>query len=156
MPFCPECHAEYREGFTRCASCDVELVAELPTGLDLSAEGVAEALAGQELVPVAGGQFEVLKEMRENLAARRIASLIVEDPEHQNPPGMPKRVLLAVGKADVAAARDALEADFNAMIAEEGMAGETEMRYGQCPACGCQLTEDQDECPECGLYIGEG
>ena len=28
--FCPECKAEYRAGFTRCADCDVELVAALP------------------------------------------------------------------------------------------------------------------------------
>lgn len=27
---CPECEAEYRPGFTRCADCDVDLVAELP------------------------------------------------------------------------------------------------------------------------------
>ena len=28
--FCPVCKAEYRQGFTRCADCDVELVHELP------------------------------------------------------------------------------------------------------------------------------
>jgi hypothetical protein len=28
--FCPECRTEYREGYTRCAECDVDLVAELP------------------------------------------------------------------------------------------------------------------------------
>jgi len=28
--FCPECKAEYRVGFTRCADCDVDLVANLP------------------------------------------------------------------------------------------------------------------------------
>ena len=28
--FCPECRAEYRPGFTRCADCDVDLVEELP------------------------------------------------------------------------------------------------------------------------------
>jgi len=28
--FCPNCKAEYREGFTRCADCDVGLVHELP------------------------------------------------------------------------------------------------------------------------------
>ena len=28
--FCPECKAEYRQGFTQCADCDVELVTELP------------------------------------------------------------------------------------------------------------------------------
>jgi hypothetical protein len=28
--FCPQCKAEYRQGFTRCADCDVALVDELP------------------------------------------------------------------------------------------------------------------------------
>jgi hypothetical protein len=28
--FCPQCHAEYRPGFTHCADCEVELVYELP------------------------------------------------------------------------------------------------------------------------------
>ena len=28
--FCPECKAEYRPGFTRCADCDVDLVANFP------------------------------------------------------------------------------------------------------------------------------
>jgi len=28
MPYCPKCGAEYREGFTRCEDCDVELTSE--------------------------------------------------------------------------------------------------------------------------------
>ncbi len=28
--FCPKCHAEYREGFYKCADCDVWLVNALP------------------------------------------------------------------------------------------------------------------------------
>lgn len=28
--FCPNCKAEYREGFTRCADCGVDLVEKLP------------------------------------------------------------------------------------------------------------------------------
>jgi hypothetical protein len=31
--FCPECRAEYRPDFTRCADCDVDLVQELPVEL---------------------------------------------------------------------------------------------------------------------------
>jgi len=27
--FCPKCRSEYREGFSRCAECDVELIPEL-------------------------------------------------------------------------------------------------------------------------------
>ena len=28
--FCPKCEAEYRSGFNRCKSCDVDLVEQLP------------------------------------------------------------------------------------------------------------------------------
>ncbi len=28
--FCPKCRAEYREGFYKCADCDIELVDQLP------------------------------------------------------------------------------------------------------------------------------
>jgi len=39
---CPECKAEYRPGFTRCADCDVELVWELPkTAIGVRAAGEA-------------------------------------------------------------------------------------------------------------------
>jgi len=28
---CPKCKSEYRDGFYRCSSCDVDLVSELPS-----------------------------------------------------------------------------------------------------------------------------
>jgi hypothetical protein len=30
MPWCPKCKIEYREGFSKCADCEVDLVEELP------------------------------------------------------------------------------------------------------------------------------
>jgi hypothetical protein len=36
--FCPQCKAEYRGGFSRCADCDVPLVASLST-VDSQSEG---------------------------------------------------------------------------------------------------------------------
>jgi len=30
MPFCPRCRSEYRDGFTRCADCALDLVPVLP------------------------------------------------------------------------------------------------------------------------------
>lgn len=38
--FCPICKAEYREGFTRCADCEVELVYELPAAAIVPHEAV--------------------------------------------------------------------------------------------------------------------
>jgi len=29
--FCPKCKSEYRQGFTRCTDCDMDLVHELPS-----------------------------------------------------------------------------------------------------------------------------
>jgi len=34
--FCPKCKAEYREGFTHCLDCDVDLVASLPKEEELA------------------------------------------------------------------------------------------------------------------------
>ena len=41
--FCPQCKAEYRQGFTRCADCDVDLVHELQQE---SRQGATELGAG--------------------------------------------------------------------------------------------------------------
>src|SRR5258705_13901485 len=46
---CPNCHAEYREGFYRCADCDVPLVSETDSEID-SAD--AEDSPSPELQPV--------------------------------------------------------------------------------------------------------
>lgn len=40
MPWCPQCGVEYREGFTACSDCQVELVAEQPTQEQLGPEWV--------------------------------------------------------------------------------------------------------------------
>lgn len=46
MPWCPKCKSEYREGFTVCADCGTELVAEEPVE-----ESVLEKEALQEFEP---------------------------------------------------------------------------------------------------------
>jgi len=40
--FCPNCKLEYRAGFTRCADCDVDLVAALPKATEAREVGVQD------------------------------------------------------------------------------------------------------------------
>jgi hypothetical protein len=40
--FCPQCQAEYRQGFTRCSDCDVDLVHHLEPRLDTVELGTGE------------------------------------------------------------------------------------------------------------------
>lgn len=50
--YCPQCKAEYRQGFRRCADCDVELVNSLPA----AEEGAANRVAGGTLAPLWEGE----------------------------------------------------------------------------------------------------
>ena len=47
MPWCPICKNEYREGFTTCAECKVELVAnfeDIPVAIYSGVEQVAQLM----------------------------------------------------------------------------------------------------------------
>jgi len=46
---CPNCHAEYRDGFTTCADCEIPLVA------DLAAAAAAESGGAEEAGEFSGG-----------------------------------------------------------------------------------------------------
>ncbi len=156
MPICPQCLSEYREGFTRCASCEVDLVDSVAPEMDLSDESVRAALAGKQLVAITRGELQVVKETRELLARKRIPSLIVQDEEVRVPPGMAPRVLLLVGQDDLAGAAELLGEQFRQLLAQEESQVPEAADYGSCPACGAQVPETAEECPECGLYIGKG
>ena len=58
--FCPNCHSEYRVGFTRCNDCNVELVAEP------APEEEAETVDLVEVLSIAdAGQIPLIKSILE-------------------------------------------------------------------------------------------
>jgi len=41
MPYCPKCRSEYRQGFTKCADCEVDLVDELSNDLHVEEDATS-------------------------------------------------------------------------------------------------------------------
>jgi hypothetical protein len=156
MPFCPECRAEYRPGFTRCASCDVDLVESLPEFAPLTEEEMRKALEGKELVAITSGYIDAVLEMRDQLAGMRILSLVEEAEKAPPQPGLPRRVKLMVAKDSLEAAAACMGETFRSMVAQEGLKPNAEITYERCPACNSPVPPDAEECPECGLVVGKG
>lgn len=165
MPYCPECHAEFREGVGECASCAVPLVAERP-GRDpfASARGMAQMLEGETLRAAFLGGPTGLAELREMLAERRIPSVIAPPQEGCSTTCKPRLMLLLRGE-DVGPAQEAFESSFDAEHRSElvqpidagdpGGEEEEEAPLTECPACGTpRSSADEQECPECGLFLG--
>lgn len=72
--FCPECKAEYRPGFDRCANCNVELVEDLAAVVE--APSAPRAPTGQ-LVDFCGFlSLDEAREARDRLRAAGIGSEI--------------------------------------------------------------------------------
>src|SRR3954470_17021807 len=68
MAFCPNCEAEYREGFTVCPDCNVELVAELTQENKTHDTGEGEPVPLQSFKT--GAEAEMVRELLEQNGIR--------------------------------------------------------------------------------------
>jgi len=102
--YCPSCGAEYREGFTRCYDCDVDLVSEPP-------KRVADAGPDVRLVTLRSfpSEFEAQVALTA-LEHAGIAATVRSDNEGALNPGLTftRGAELLVREDDVAAARGVL------------------------------------------------
>jgi hypothetical protein len=162
MPFCPSCRTEYREGFYRCVHCEVDLVTELPAEDPFdSEEGLAELLENEELAPAFTGPIPILKQLRAELARARIPSIIGPG-EQSCGRGQAPRLRLYVAASDAERALALFDEQIAAavespdLVAHGPEAGGTDddAGGGACPACGRPAPPSDDECPECGLFLG--
>lgn len=149
--FCPVCRDEYRRGFTRCATCDVDLVESLTAVAPAVASAVrgrvehrehaehAEATVGP-MVPFCG--FLTLDEARHAREACRGASLPADILISDSPQGG-EEFWLRVRPADVRAVA--------ATIGMDPGVESTEDAVFTCSACGATVRSSDDACPGCGL-----
>ncbi len=117
--YCPSCLAEYRAGFTRCPDCDVDLVAELPSGdepleLDRGVHDVAHV--GPDAVQVYAAYRDIEAEMlRSVLEDAGITVALFRGGIGAYAPGIPAEIRVMVPRDQAEAAleeiRSALSGD---------------------------------------------
>lgn len=126
MAFCPNCEAEYREGFTVCPDCNLELVAEL------TAENKVHDTSGGEPVPLQSFSNSAEAEMvREVLSSNGIRSFVQGGDFAVIPSSFSQEVIVMVDERDLSRAVEIYEAYFDS---------ETSDAESPAPA-----TEDQTE-----------
>jgi hypothetical protein len=101
MMYCPECRAEYREGFTKCADCGVRLVDE-PSSVPPSELEFVDL--EEVLTTIDYGQIALAKSI---LDAEAIHYVAHGEHSHSLQSSIPVRFLVA--KEDVARAREVLD-----------------------------------------------
>jgi hypothetical protein len=126
MAFCPNCEAEYREGFTVCPDCNLELVAEL------TAENKVHDTSEGEPVPLQSFRNSAEAEMvREVLSSNGIRSFVQGGDFAVIPSSFSQEVIVMVDERDLSRAVEIYEAYFDS---------ETSDAESPAPA-----TEDQTE-----------
>ena len=157
--FCPSCQSEYRPGFTRCGSCDVELVPDLGGGAEVhdAPHASVRHVRHQAGSPDPGliqainllGFLTVVdaRDAREQLRARGIRSEILirdsQDPDAEE--GEEYWIRVAPQSVKAAAAILGDEPEVEVQEAEEIL----------CSACNKPVDEDADQCPHCGARFEE-
>ncbi len=147
---CPVCRDEYRPGFTRCATCHVDLVASLdaaapPRPQAREPETSPVSSSGPLLVELTTAfcgflSLDEARHAREALRANGLRSLIVISQEHGD-----EEFWLRVAPADVRATRALLGMD-EVEAPEESF---------NCSACGALVGANDRACPGCGLEFAE-
>ena len=145
---CPVCRDEYRRGFTRCATCSVDLVETLDAARPSTpAEAPAPAarpgaLTVEMTVPYCGFlSLDEARQAREALRAKDVRALIVITEPHDA-----EEYWLRVAPGDVRATTAVL-----------GPPEEVESRDESftCSACGATVGSGDAACPGCGLEFAE-
>jgi hypothetical protein len=151
---CPNCRHEYRAGFTRCATCQVELVEPekllalepVPRETHVRIDATTEA----ELLPFCGFlTLEEARHAREELHEAGIpADILIREAESEEE--RLEEYWIRVPRRRFAEVTDVLHEE-PAEAAQKGGNGEVhDTDTFACSACGEDVEGDADVCPHCG------
>lgn len=134
-----------------CATCEVKLVVEQPDDDPYrTPDAMAALLQGQELESLVGADQELLLQLQRKLAAERIATVISTDSEQDR---AMRRFKLLCLKTDIERARMFFGDEWGQSVVAEGLELDA-VGAENCPACTTPVPAQDEECPECGLFVG--
>jgi len=156
--FCPKCKDEYRPGFTRCATCNVDLVA------DLAAAAAAPVAEGE--VPLGAARakrspvrmldycgFVSLDEARKARDLLRTSEIVSEIAIRESPDSGPTGP--TVEEYWLRVERGSLKEVMKQLGYDEAEAEQEEDEVSECGACGNPVAADEKSCPRCGAAFEE-
>jgi hypothetical protein len=143
--YCPVCKCEFREGFTRCDSCDVDLVPELGPEKPAAA---SRALRGS-LVDYCGFlSLGDAREARDRLRRERVQSeIVIRDLAGEDPWSPAKEEYWIRVPSDAVRAVTTILGDG---LDEEPAAGSDSDEAAACSECNQLVSAEEAFCPHCG------
>ena len=165
MLYCPSCGDEYRAGFDRCSTCDVELIRGA-TGAGEAGNGIRQVRkmvqisSGDELVPIKRSGMIEIKSLQRLLAANGIDSLMAgADADCSKGCCRSAAFDLNVRREDYASAAEVVEQEFCRSTGLDALtiSEQPEAVYDErlvrtrCPGCGSEFASSERTCPDCGL-----
>jgi hypothetical protein len=142
--YCPSCRDEFREGFTSCGRCDVDLVVELPA--DDGSQPIPEAMpaAPTRLVEYCGFlSLDEARQSRDLLLAEAIAWEITIRPAD----GGGEEFWLRVDSTQTRRVAT--------LLGDVPVVDEQDAGGFSCGECKAHVGENDDVCPGCGARFDE-
>ena len=164
MKICPNCNSEYREGFERCAACDVDLVSPVSSSVMVMSQKASakELLKDVAKTTIVEAGLDACREIERELLSADIQAFVSSEDLEEGALGSAgiTRFSVVIGSDDLAKASDVLKGRFEALVAAEGIGSlsmeaiDLESESIVCPACGHEGALEEGVCADCGLFLG--
>jgi hypothetical protein len=160
---CPSCGGQYRTGYTRCGTCDVDLVDE-KTYADLQAarDNPRAALANVPTIPVVHAGIAACREIERAILEAGVPCYVdaINDDDQPLSTGGAMKVGVIIAEADLAKVGEIMRKRFSELIEKEGVGSFNSTAIDlaadeiECPACGHKGPLVDGACGDCGLFLG--
>ncbi len=150
--FCPRCQCEFRPGFTRCVSCDVELVEDRSAVEPEHVDAPESVPVAVQLIDICGYfDLDEARQVRDQLHRHKIASELVirTSPETPTAGDVVEEYWLRAEAAQIRQVKAMLEGS-----AADSTAGRTTEGF-KCSNCGRPVNKEESFCANCGMRFSE-